>query len=615
MKLEIRIENEMNLKVIKHFNALVINERNPYVKPFLYKGYIFDSNIASFYSEAQLQVIVNELVLSTEQLNSSFHKSWAKIANAPIFQLIVEQILHYITTYGYEELGIFSHDTVYIPEEAFDFENANKYHSTPIKGIKGITRAELKINIFKILNSGLALKEDTLRDLIEIMHSYDIAFLNSEVDEIKNKEAKMFFYAELDMLPLNPVELLRYIIFKMTGETLLIKNDYLINKIKEGKSLESVIKNTPETMKKLSSIFYRFKPLFLSMKQNENSSYVINRIRKLAVKNHRPMPNDYLNNITSMYTIDKTKLLMALKDVNIFRKIRLANAIKFRLLGIDSITYIIRNGKSYSKEFLVKNKTSLMKAYDIIITDIKNSVSNKKVFIPKGIDIALPSSEKSFIGEMPLGTKITVDKDLIIGVYWKNLKNYRIDLDFSLLTNGHKLGWNGSYRNEASVLFSGDITDAPKGATELFYIPTIPNVSSYTANLNYFNFNNNYPVPFKFFIASEKILHMERNYMVKPENVIFSMESIIDCQQKILGLAKTNDDNTNTFILYEAENGKSIASYNRLYMEHSRNYMENFYFNLLTFNYIFDIVNSIEECDIDLSNVTKNKILDLLLGE
>ena len=62
---------------------------------------------------------------------------------------------------------------------------------------------------------------------------------------------------------------------------------------------------------------------------------------------------------------------------------------------------------------------------------------------------------------------------MIAGVHWEDVKRNTIDLDLSLI-NCHegKIGWNASYRStEKSVLFSGDITSAPKpkGASEFFY--------------------------------------------------------------------------------------------------------------------------------------------------
>ena len=52
--------------------------------------------------------------------NQTFHKSWDKVANAPIMQLILEQLIHYFTTYGFEDLGIYDSDLVYIPHEKLE---------------------------------------------------------------------------------------------------------------------------------------------------------------------------------------------------------------------------------------------------------------------------------------------------------------------------------------------------------------------------------------------------------------------------------------------------------------------------------------------------------------
>ena len=88
-------------------------------------------------------------------------------------------------------------------------------------------------------------------------------------------------------------------------------------------------------MATLSEIFYRFKPLFLALRSNQGLRPIINKIRKLAVTHHKPMLEDYLNNITAIIKtgkgIDPKKLREELKKVNTFRKIRLAYALKYRV--------------------------------------------------------------------------------------------------------------------------------------------------------------------------------------------------------------------------------------------------------------------------------------------
>ena len=61
-----------------------------------------------------------------EKWNQTFHKSWEKVEKAPIEQLVLEQIVHYITTYGFEELGIYDKNSVYIPKEKLEIPELDK---------------------------------------------------------------------------------------------------------------------------------------------------------------------------------------------------------------------------------------------------------------------------------------------------------------------------------------------------------------------------------------------------------------------------------------------------------------------------------------------------------
>lgn len=69
----------------------------------------------ALYQESQIKSYLEEEELSGRQLNSSFHKSWKKIAEASDEQLIIEQIVHYLSTYGLASIGAYSDNTVFIP--------------------------------------------------------------------------------------------------------------------------------------------------------------------------------------------------------------------------------------------------------------------------------------------------------------------------------------------------------------------------------------------------------------------------------------------------------------------------------------------------------------------
>jgi len=541
---------------IKLFKALPIEKRakkkmpKELIEKTIRKGFILSPEVIANYKDYDniISLIEKECGLTPEELNSSFHKSWQKVRDASNEKLFFEQIAHYITTYGFESLGVYDESSVFIPREELEIPELKE--NIKLVVIKGYTKKELKEKALSLVKSGIALKCETIENLCDVFEFVGIK--DKDIEGIRNREIKIRLYEELDLIPKNPTEFLRYLIYKNTGSSLIIKNEDLISKIKENPKTNLFRKyENLYGLKRLGEIFYRFKPLFLAFKGDSSNNNYINKIRKLAIKNHKPMELDYLNEITSLIKNSnkiQTKLLKEeLSKVNLFRKIRLAYALKYRTLDVESIVYQIRDGKAYSTSFEFKNKEEAKRilkiVVDAIVEDISKNVKGKKIYIPEYINYSLPATEKQFIGEMPIGSYISIKSDMVVGVNWKNVDRKMIDLDLSVRNVDGKVGWDSSYRTrERDMLFSGDMTDAQdkNGATELFYMKK--NISSpYTLNLNYYNYDSNVPVQFSIFVASEKITNMQRNYMVNPNNILCSCKSKIDVKNKVLGILVPSD--------------------------------------------------------------------------
>ena len=616
-------------------NKQLLEKTKLLLEKTLQRGFIFAPEVINMYSENELNyfisVIEEEIGLTKEQMNSSFHKSWGKIKDATMTQLVIEQILHYITTYGFEELGIYNKDSVYIPNEKLEIPELKE--GINIVVIKGYTKEETKEKLLNMLQSGIALNEDTMKDVIDI-----ISFVNlndDEIENIKNKEIKITLYDQLNMVPKNPVEFLRYIIYKSIDKTLLIKDKDTIEKIKIADNSEIinlfVLYKSKYGLEKLAEIFYRFKPLFLAFRTNMQLKNIINQIRRLAKKYHKPMPKDYLNEVTAKIKkgekIKKEVLENELNKVNIFRKIRLAYALKFRTKNVDSILYKIRNGKGYAKTidffFQDEAKRVLKIVKESIIKDITKNVKDKKIYIPDYIKYTLPATEKQFTGYFPSGSYINVSKDIIVGIHWKNVERKRIDLDLSLINSeSGKIGWDENYRTEdRSILYSGDMTNASgQGASELFYVKK-QEMEAFIMLVNFYNYDKDkyLDVPFKIIVGKEQVNNFKKNYIINPNNVISIAKSSIDNKQKVLGLLVPSN-NGNRFYFTETYLGLSISSSESEVVENAKKYLLDFYQNTISLNDILvkagaNIVEDKLKCDIDLSpeKLEKDTILNLLL--
>ncbi|WP_066116984.1 hypothetical protein [Geminocystis sp. NIES-3709] len=592
-------------------------------------GYILEDTIAP--DENLLNLIESVVGISGIKANSAFHKSWKIIQDSSMESLVTQQIIHYITTYGFERLGIYREDAVYIPKEILELPAITD--DIPLVVIKAMTAEEILEQIINLAD-GIALAQETLDDIMDIIKSHN--FNPSFVEKIGNRELKALLYDFYGIVPSEPVEFLRHLISKLTDESLLIKNKYLIDKIKQsnGKFLDTLLKKAPDD---LASIFFRFKPLFLAMKSISSNKRYFNQLRKKANKLHKPLPVDYLNNVTSQIKYEKLDLetlAQKIKKATIFRKIRLAYALKYRLDISDSIVYRVRNGKGWATEFdfewwdMVKDKTQ--QALDIVVNsiveDMKKNVEGKTIYIPHNVHYALPATEKQFTGYFPTGTYVTTTEDMIVGIHWTNTKKNRVDLDLSVIGESGKIGWDANYyAEEKEVLFSGDVTDAPppNGAVELFYFKQADQEARILM-ANYYNFMEGEKVEAKILVAQEKPDNFNKNYMVDVNKIIGSANITITKKQNILGLI-VNINEENRVYFANISIGNSITSSYNKQSQKARQYLVSKLVNSIDFSEILTmagakIIDKIpdnkeeEYINLSPSALDKTTIINLIRG-
>jgi hypothetical protein len=525
---------------------------NPdYIKTLKF-GFVADPYAA--YALEDLIEIIKNGNLTSGQLNATFHKSWQVIQNSSREELFIHQILHYLTTYG----SNFESDYVYFPAEKLEIPELTKI---PIKVVKGVTTDELIKKSLHLLTSGIALDEKTIDDLLSLLAELKYAF--ESVDHIRNKEAQVKIIAQTGIFPSHPVQFLRFLVFLATKSTLLIKNLDTIAAIKKEKINISAQVNE-FGLHRCAEIFNRFKPIWLAFKSNENNKSVINEISRLSKRFHQPLSDDILNLVTSIQYAD-SEIIEALKKVNNFRKIRLLHALNTRLNQADAFLYRIRNGKAYAQQASQSlNQDYYQHVFKLIYSDLLKSVNlqGRKVSYPHNIDYSLPSSEKMFIGNFPAGTKIT-SLNLVSGVYWEN-KWGANDLDVSALYMGGKVGWNSAYKTEG-IMYSGDITDAPDGATELLYTegeivgPALSMLNIYSGKVG---------CKFKLIVGSAP--EVSENYMLDPNELILEAETSLITYQQILGMFLPATDNQVSFVLINSGFGNFNISNDSAHAEIAR---------------------------------------------
>lgn len=611
---------KFQFSILKLFNALLISNdaeklnkkiSKDLTKETIQNGFVFSQDVIDNFSENDLRqlssFIRNEkLCLSFDDLNKSLHKSWKKVQDSDDLTLIIEQLLHYLT--GQNDFLRSEDDYVYIPCEKLKVPKLDK-EKIKLTLIKGYTKEQIYQKTIDFINTGIAIKEETLTLIDDIFSGLKISFSLKDIEELKNKELRIILYKKYGLVPNDNIEFLRFLLH-VTGNSLLIKNKGTYEKIRTFSDYDYILNCfktyiEQNSLEKLSEIFLRFKELFLSFKKLDNSNNgelrkIINLLRRKAIKNHKPLKEDFLNSLTkNIDTFSKDELNKELEKVNIFRKIRLLSALKFRTLkNINYIAYNIRNGKSYVQEYYTNKSKNYEKAYDIIynsiIKDISGNVAGKNILIPDFINYALPTSEKQFLGNVPFGSYVEVDKDIIFGVYWENLKNKnnndyysnRIDLDLSLIAmDGVKYGWDANYRSSGrDVLFSGDITDAVNGANEYFYVKNNFESGNNAILLNFFNGSAHLKdfCDYKFIIAKSKESSIKKNYVVDPNKILLSLNDKIkgNEKQKFIGLFESKK-NGNRLYIFSSNIGNAITSMNNTTTDGMKEFIANKYKNAI----------------------------------
>ena len=589
----------MSISVIKLTNRALVGNDISFedINKLAYKvGYVVDPRCCT-------EAVRDYLNTRPTDYNSTFYKSWDKVANSSRFDIWIDQIKSYIANYVL--------NVQYVPNKG-----SEQPEFTDLKVILPITQEEVNEVCCSMLYSGIALGEDTLNMILEVITDVDI-------EKVKNKEALVHLHKKFGTVPSDNVEFVRYLTFLATGKTLLIKDKATWVALRGATiNLAELVTtfgngNLDIGTKKLSEIFFRFKPIFLALRNTEENKVIVNSLDRLADKYHKPMKIGFFESILS-----NPKLLAdlpnRLKECSNYKKVLLLQTIMVRQKELEMQFFLVRNNKIWAKEKKVSSKNHYSVIYSIIYQSLVDSMSKKacEIKLPKGINLALPTSEKSYVGLFPIGTSFDLtDKDTILGIHRLKENAYGY-LDFSLSsTNNDKIGWNAKFKDgEGKIMFSGDICDwsRSKEVTELYYCAN-GFKENYILKVNDYDKQGN--IPFKFFIAQEAIdtnskRFKERNYMVDPNNIKFLIDLVIEGGEQSIGVITPKKLILAKFRTGNAEvAGVSITNRYAKYAEDIMDCYVNLEKVLTDAGFT---INSGNEPDIDLTKLSKDTLISLL---
>lgn len=550
-----------------------------------------------------ISYIVSIYKMNNEKLSRSFYQTWNDVISLDRQELYLDQIFHYLTS-GKNNLSGYT----FIPNENFG-KGKDEPENIPTTVVTLVNKETVFSTINDFINSGIAIDQETLRDLFKVLKLLDFSF---DVEYI-NKEANIMRHDIKGTVPFKCEEFLRFVIFKCTGTSLLIKSKGVCAQLTSSNDYLKVYKELYgyDGLVELSKSFNRFKPLFLSLKSVNKG--IVNKVSKLSKIHHVPLYKNTMNYLTSMFVETSD-----LKNATTWAILKGLNHLHMSRSSYDYNMYRIRNGKMWIKprqnDFDPKygsiNST-------VLLSELMQRVDGnyKVVYIPENVDYALPTSEKSFIGNVPMLTKVSSKNSINVGCYWENSWG-ACDLDISSLdVSNRKIGWNSDYYDdEESIIYSGDLTDAYDGAVE--FLKFSKKCSDQLVYLNVFHGNDN--SGYNIVVGDGPVVQGgDTAQMMKEANIIVQANKTTRNKQSILGLVQRNG-NMYEFTFTEFDSGiKSVSGGKNSSMIISA--IKSQSNNRLSLSTVLEKLGYIvhndpnKDCDIDLSpsNLTKTSFLEL----
>lgn len=480
--------------------------------------------------ETSFDFVAHYLSNKNVDINSTFYKSWSDIVSKNRFELFLDQVSHYSSTYG----ANFKGDT-FTKNDGDHSELAINF--LEYKVLTLISKEDLVSRIETMLYANVAYSQEVVDDLFFLVKDLSIKV---DTSLIKNKEMLCKICTDMNIVPSNNDDMVRYLVYLYTGKTLVIKSKKSIAEIKGiKKDISSLIEKYG--VEKLSESFNRYKDLLLAMKGGNEA--IINKVSKLSKNSHVPMVMPFWN-VALGDSVDFKSFSSKIGELTAFKIIQLIGSIDKDLLNLKTKAYNIRNGKVFvDTKFKFKKSTGLLglkrqvlylRLVEILKDKFKNS--SHTFSMPPGLNVVCPTSEKNFIGNYPIGTSFEfANKDNVIGIFWKGEDGGR-DFDLSIEgSDGSRLGWNSSYAKENDIIFSGDMTSANPSATELFYFRGSVDLTDYLIKVNAYSCQEG--SKYKLLIAQEAStkLDFNKNYMVNPSNVKFEVDLISEEKQSSVG--------------------------------------------------------------------------------
>lgn len=438
-----KVDQTVNENTIRLFNVIVVDKTTEVNTSLLKKYGIVTNFVPTPSQESAIKSVFSPIISRT-----LFGREERDTAS--LYSLLLKQFMHYVEVYGLNSPGLFNlevtGDTI-----------------VTLRHIRGVSVDELADMVRKLLYSNAPVGDSSV--IKSIITAFDIS--GFDVNQIANNELRIELFDETAGVLNNGDDVVRYMVYKATENSLLIKSKEVIDLVTKYNFKSSFIEKHDV---QLAKVFNRHKRIIIAAKNRENRT-AINRVTRLSKTLHVPVHEAIGKRFVSLALAGKADQ-SALTRISLRDKFKMLNLLEYKKLGNDTDAFIIRNGKVHIESGrAINDNAGIDRVRDMILSSLATDLDylrNKNILLDSSVDYGLPISRKQTIGNLPFGTTVSVENRISSGIYWHN-DGGAYDLDLSTIDqDGNRTGWaslNG-YSKTAKVTFSGDVTDARNGAME-----------------------------------------------------------------------------------------------------------------------------------------------------
>lgn len=345
-----------------------------------------------------------------------------------------------------------------------------------------LAKTLVKINVVDNLKPLLSKHIETIKtltydteDYINLISEYD---LKINVKNIKSRDLKLALMKHYNINFSTIQEIVKSFNGHTKNEGLFIiskKSGWMLSENEKNLIVNSIL-NMKESQIMKESATYR-KELMLLKKMDQRLITKINRSLRNGKNNHIRKEKSFLekatDNSVSIEIFEKN--IKTLTNLQLFRLYSGINAAKN-----GSKYFLVKTGNLGINENRKSNNSAILNVKkNILRVEIANRFKNDKikVILPEDITIALPTSYKNFIGNLPYFSSVPIKDEGSIGIIWHS----KCDYDLSGITDkSQAIGFWGDTKWD-DIFYSGDVRSPGKyGAAEyLAYGKNSPNFNIY----------------------------------------------------------------------------------------------------------------------------------------